>query len=133
MLIGDLADRSGVPAKTLRFYEAAGVLPAPPRTAGGYRNYDDGALDRLAFIRSAKAAGLTLAEIRGVIAIREAGSAPCSHVAGLLDAKAAAVTHQIAELRKLEAELDLLREQAAAANPDACHPRSVCHVLSPVH
>lgn len=132
VLIGSLSKRSGFPAKTLRFYEEVGVLPAPARTAGGYRDYDDRALDRLAFIRSAQAAGLTLAEIRGVIAIRDDGRAPCSHVAELLAAKAAAVTRQIAELRKLKGELHRLREQAAAVDPTACHPRSVCQVLLPV-
>src|SRR5690606_4499093 len=114
------SQRSGVPAKTLRFYEDAGVLPPPARTAGGYRDYDDGALDRLAFLRAAQAAGLTLAEIRGVMTIRGGGSAPCSHVVELLDAKAAAVTEQLAELRKLKGELDRLRQQAAGVDPAAC-------------
>ena len=131
MLIGELSQRSGVPTKTLRFYEDAGVLPPPGRTASGYRDYDADALDRLAFLRSAQAAGLTLAEIRGVIAIRDGGSSPCSHVVELLDAKAAAVTQQLAELRKLKRELDRLRDQAAAMDALACDPRSVCQVLHP--
>lgn len=131
MLIGELSRRSGVPAKTLRFYEETGVLPGPARTAGGYRYYDAAALDRLAFIRSAQAAGLTLAEIRGVIAIRDDGTAPCSHVVELLDAKAAAVTHQLSELRKLKRELDRLRALAPSVDAAACNPRSVCEVLHP--
>lgn len=131
MLIGELSERSHVPTKTLRFYEAAGVLPRPSRTPAGYRDYDDSALDRLAFIRSAQAAGLTLAEIRGVIAIRDGGTAPCSHVVELLDTKAAAVNRQIAELRRLKRELDRLRDDAAAVDPGACEPARVCSVLLP--
>ncbi len=131
MLIGELATRVGVSAKTLRFYEEAGVLPAPDRTTGGYRDYGADAVDRLAFIHAAQASGLTLAEIRTVITIRDGGSAPCSHVIELLDAKANAVTRQLVELRRLKRELDRLREQAAAVDPAACHPRSVCEVLLP--
>lgn len=131
MLIGELAALGGVTAKTLRFYEEAGVLPAPERTPGGYRDYGSDAVDRLSFIHAAQSAGLTLAEIRTVITIRNGGEAPCAHVVALLDTKAAAVTRQLAELRLLKGELDRLREQAAAVNPAACHPRSVCEVLLP--
>lgn len=58
MRIGELAGRAGVTAKTLRFYEQAGVLPAPGRTPAGYRDYDEAALDVLRFVRAAKAAGV---------------------------------------------------------------------------
>lgn len=131
MLIGELARRAGVPAKTIRYYEEIEILPPPVRTGGGYRDYDETALDRLAFVRAAQAAGLTLAEIREVIALREDGIAPCSHVVGLLDAKAEAVAQQIASLRSLEAELERLREQARRIAPGECDPRTVCEVLVP--
>ena len=74
MLIGELSADAGVPSKTIRFYEQAGLMPAPPRTPAGYRDYPPGALDRLAFIRHAQAAGFTLAEIRSVLAIRDSGA-----------------------------------------------------------
>lgn len=131
VLIGELSDRSNIPAKTLRFYEDAGVLPKPARTPSGYRDYDDSALDRLRFIASAQAAGLTLAEIRDVIGIRDDGEAPCTHVVELLDVKAAAVARQISELRNLQGELDRLRRRAAEVDPTDCSPNSVCEVLHP--
>lgn len=131
MLIGELAARGGVTAKTLRFYEEAGVLPAPERTPGGYRDYGTDAIDRLDFIHAAQAAGLTLAEIRAVITIRDGGSAPCAHVLELLDAKASAVKRQLTELRLLGRELDRLRRKAAAVDPAVCDSRSVCEVLLP--
>ena len=59
MLIGDLGAPAGVSAKTIRFYEESGLLPAPPRTPGGYRDYPAAAVGRLAFIRQEHAAGLT--------------------------------------------------------------------------
>ncbi len=131
MLIGELAKRSGVPAKTIRYYEDIEILPPPRRTAGGYRDYDDAAADRLAFVRAAQAAGLTLAEIRRVVALRDHGIAPCSHVVALLDGKAEAVAQQIASLRSLQGDLERLREQARRIDPADCDPRSVCEVLAP--
>ena len=70
MRIGELAAASGVPAKTIRYYEDIGVLDAPPRTPSGYRDDTADAADRLAFIRSARAVGLTLGEIRQIPALR---------------------------------------------------------------
>ncbi len=131
MLIGELANRSDVPAKTIRYYEELGVLPPPRRTAGGYRDYDDTAVDRLGFVRAAQAAGLTLAQIRDVIALREGGIAPCSHVVALLNEKAEVVADQIASLRALQRELERLHEQARGIDPADCDPRSVCEVLAP--
>jgi DNA-binding transcriptional MerR regulator len=129
MLIGEVAERSGVPAKTLRYYEDIGVLRAPARSPSGYRDYGGATLDRLGFISAAKAAGLTLAEIRDVISLRDDGVAPCSHVAALLDQKADAVTRHIDELQTLLKELNRLRRRARRFHPAACDPRRVCDVL----
>src|SRR6266496_3810667 len=70
--ISQLAERSGVPASTLRFYENLGLLPAE-RTTAGYRLYDDTAPERLAFIASAKVLGLGLEEIRDLLGVRAQG------------------------------------------------------------
>jgi MerR family transcriptional regulator, Zn(II)-responsive regulator of zntA len=80
MLIGELAEASGATTKTLRFYEEAGLLPAPERTAAGYRDYNAQILPRLDFIRRGRAAGLSLTQIREVLEVRDAGSPPCQHV-----------------------------------------------------
>ena len=61
--IKEVADRSGFTAATLRYYEEIGLLPEASRTPAGYRLYDDGTLDRLAFIARAKQLGCTLEEI----------------------------------------------------------------------
>ena len=57
MRIGEVAQRSGVPVKTIRYYEDIGVLDLPQRSASGYREYDDNVLERLAFVRSAQTVG----------------------------------------------------------------------------
>ncbi len=130
MRIGELARRAGTSARTLRFYEQAGLLPAPLRTPSGYRDYDDAAVDRLAFVRAAQAAGLTLAEIREVVAVREAQGPPCAHVVGLLDRHADELDARIAELEATRAEVRRLRERAATLDPAACVDADVCNVLT---
>ena len=130
MLIGDLADRAGLSAKAIRFYEQAGLLPQPPRTSSGYRDYPPGAVDRLAFIRHAQAAGFTLADIRGVLAIRDSGQAPCQHVSVLIGEHLAQVERRIAELTRTKDVLKDLQRLAAVTNPADCAESDICTILS---
>lgn len=129
MRIGRLAQQAGVTTKTLRFYEQAGLMPAPQRTPAGYRDYDEAALDRLRFVRAAQAAGLTLAEVADVIAVRERTGAPCEHVTALLDQHAADLDSGIAELSALREEVQRLRDRAQTLDPAACRDEAVCHVI----
>jgi DNA-binding transcriptional MerR regulator len=131
VLIGELAAATGVPAKTIRYYETIGVLDPPQRTASGYRTFDSVAADRLGFIRAAQSCGLTLGEIRSVVALRDRGVTPCGHVLKLLNARAADVDRRIAELRRLRAELRRLVEHGRHLDPADCDPRRVCHILGP--
>ncbi|MDQ6837541.1 MAG: heavy metal-responsive transcriptional regulator [Actinomycetota bacterium] len=131
MRIGEIADRSAVTTKTLRYYETVGLLPEPDRTPGGYRDYPESVLDRLRFIRAAQTVGLTLGEIRGVIAFRDAGRPPCGHVLELIEARAADLDSRIVELAALRDELHRLARRGAELSPDACSPALVCHILNP--
>ena len=132
MRIGELAARAELTVKTVRFYESAGVLPEPARLASGYRDYNDHALSRLRFIKAAQAAGLTLAEIRQIITVREHSGPPCRHVTDLLDTHAAELDHRIAELTALRDDIRRLRARADRLNPADCAQDTVCHIL-PVH
>lgn len=129
MRIGDLASQAGVTVKTLRFYEHAGILPPAARTPAGYRDYDPSALSRLRFIKAAQAAGLTLAEVRQVITVREDDGAPCRHVTTLLDAHAADLDRRIAELTALREDINHLRDRASTLDPAACDAPGVCHLI----
>lgn len=131
MRIGELAARTGLTVKTLRFYEQAGLVPAPARTPAGYRDYDETALPRLGFIRAAQAAGLTLAEVRQVILVRESSESPCDHVVALLDRHAAELDTRIHELRGARAEVERLRQRARDLDPASCEGTGVCHVIPP--
>lgn len=129
MLIGEVAQQSGVPAKTLRYYEDIGLLAPPSRTGAGYRNYDDDVLDRLTFIRSSQAIGLTLGEIRSIIAMRDNGETPCGHVLDLLVDRAKEIDHTIKQLRGLKAELRHLVDRAQRVDPADCDPANICHLI----
>lgn len=130
MRIGALADATGVSTKTIRFYEQAGLLPAPPRTPAGYRDYPPQVADRLTFIRNAQAAGLTLAEIRGVLGIRDSGEAPCEHVGTLVERHLRQVEERIAELTRARAALQRLAEAASATDPRTCPEGEICRILT---
>src|SRR6266478_4990505 len=98
MKIAELARRSGAASTALRYYEKAGLLPESRRSSSGYRTYQPDTVPRLAFIRAAQAVGLSLAEIREVIGIRDAGAAPCTHVLELIERHRAEVQARIREL-----------------------------------
>jgi DNA-binding transcriptional MerR regulator len=132
MRIGLLAERTGLTTKTLRFYEDTGLLPAPPRTSAGYRDYPDGIVARVAFIRAAQTAGLSLAEIRGVLALRDSGDAPCRHVTNLIDQHLADIEYRLSELTRARSVLGGLKRRAAATGPADCAPDQVCSILAPV-
>jgi MerR family Zn(II)-responsive transcriptional regulator of zntA len=127
--IGELAAATGATTKTLRFYEQAGLLRPPQRTAAGYRAYDPGITDRLDFIRRSQRAGLTLAQIREVLAIRDGGDAPCAHVQRLLAERLADLDRQLAELTALRATVAALHDGAGTVEPDACAPDRICRYL----
>ncbi|MFD4137789.1 MULTISPECIES: heavy metal-responsive transcriptional regulator [unclassified Streptomyces] len=130
MRIGDLATRSGLTTKTIRYYEQAGLLPAPPRTTTGYRDYAPETTARLAFVRDAQGAGLTLAEIRSILALRDSGQAPCGHVTTLIDQRLQEITQRMAELRKTQAALRSLAQRAAATDPASCTDDDICRIIT---
>jgi DNA-binding transcriptional MerR regulator len=129
MRIGQLATATGVTAKTLRFYEAEGLLPEPDRTPAGYRDYPADATGRVAFIRQAQAAGLTLAQIGQILAIRDHGQPPCQHVAALVDQRLDDVTHRLAELEQTRDELLALRDRLTDLDPADCHDTDICAAI----
>ncbi|MDA8437426.1 MAG: heavy metal-responsive transcriptional regulator [Propionibacterium sp.] len=133
MLIGEFAETVGLDSQTIRFYERRGLLPEPHRATNGYRTYDHSSLSRVRFIRSAQAAGLTLAEIGSVVDLRDHGDAPCTHVSTLLGSKLDAVRARRAELAALEAELERLIARGRHLDPADCTGSDICHILTAPH
>lgn len=133
MRIGEVASATGVSTKTLRFYEAEGLLPAPARTPAGYRDYPDAILGRVLFIRRAQAAGLTLAQIAEILAVRDDGHPPCTHVADLVADRLAEVSRRLSELERTRSELLALRDRLAALDPADCDDTAICAAIPTPH
>ncbi|MBN9326755.1 MAG: heavy metal-responsive transcriptional regulator [Cellulomonas sp. 73-145] len=130
MLIGELAQQTGLTSQTIRFYERQGLLHPAARGANGYRSYDDSAAARIRFVRAGQAAGLSLVQIRGIVDLREHGQAPCTHVARLVEDELVEVRRRIADLEVLQTELEQLRERSRRLDPADCTDIEVCHILA---
>lgn len=111
--IGELAERLGVTTKAIRFYESIGLLPEPPRTPSGYRTYAEIDAERLTFVKTAQRLGLSLDEIKEIIAFRDRGEQPCSYVAEILQRQVTDLDGRIREMRTLRDELRALQARAA--------------------
>ena len=129
MLIGELAAQTGVAARTLRFYEHQGLLHEPARTAGGYRDYEPAARDRVRFIKRAQHAGLTLSQIREILTVRDDGRPPCRHVEALVIERLDVVEQRLAELQRVRTELISLRGRLADLDASDCTPDRICTAL----
>lgn len=104
--IGDIASESGLPVKTIRYYEEIGLLaPTVERSDAGYRLFDSAVLNRLAFIKRAQSLGLSLQEIHQILGIHDEGQLPCGEVKQHLEAKVESINAQIEALEMLRAEL----------------------------
>ena len=125
MKIGELAAATGTQVETIRFYEKAGLLPAPARTEANYRAYTASHADRLAFIRHCRCLDMTLDEIRVLLRFRDAPDGSCGEVDALLDAHIGHVVARVRELKSLEKELRRLRSQCAPGQ----HAGGDCGIL----
>ncbi|MGI9600338.1 MAG: heavy metal-responsive transcriptional regulator [Acidimicrobiales bacterium] len=130
MKIGELAGQTEVSTKTIRYYESIGLLAEPARTASGYRDYDDTAVERLRFVRDAQSTGLTLTEIASVLELKDAGSASCQHTAELLERHLADIDTQLARLEQARTQLRELSQRARSLDPAGCTDPNRCQVIS---
>lgn len=99
--IGRIAQSAGVAIDTIRFYEREGLLPEPRRRASGYREYDEGAVSRLRFIRRAKDLGFTLDEIRELLALSADRHGGVEGVRERAAARLKAIDERIVELQRV--------------------------------
>lgn len=131
--ISQLAERSGVPATTLRFYETAGLL-SPERTAAGYRTYDEAAVERLAFISAAKLLGLALEDIGALLEAWDSGA--CATVRArmlrLVDERIADADRRVAERAAFSASLARAKTELSKPAPaGGCGPDCGCITATP--
>ncbi len=128
--IGELARRTGLNPKTIRYYEGVGLLPPPARTGSGYRTYSEETATRLDFIRAAKDFGLTLGEIREILVVRDRNEAPCPYVLGLVRDKLADLQDRIRRLQLLSADLETFVHDAETESiATGARTGQYCHVI----
>jgi Cu(I)-responsive transcriptional regulator len=108
MNIGELARAAGTKAETIRYYEQIGILPAPPRTVGNYRDYSAGHLSRLSFTRRARDLGFSIEQIRELLDLADQKEQSCEAVDAIAREHLVEVKRKIADLSALRRELDAL-------------------------
>ena len=117
MTIGELAKKAGVNVQTIRYYERERLLPDAHRWPdSGYRDFDDDALLRLQFIRSAKELGFTLREIRELLDMRILPGESCAEVREMLCTKLADLDRRMTEMRRLQRTLVKLEKACGRRN-----------------
>jgi DNA-binding transcriptional MerR regulator len=114
MTVAALARRVGVKPDTIRYDERVGLLPPPPRTTADHRRYDNTAIDRLRFVQGAQRLGMRLADIRELLALRDAGQCPCEPAADLMRHWLAQIDEQISRLTALREDLQRFVAQIPA-------------------
>jgi DNA-binding transcriptional MerR regulator len=125
MRIGELAERTGVSVRSLRYYEDQGLLVSS-RTNGGHRTYPASAADRVVRIQELYAAGLNSAKIREILpCMRDADGGPSEHATTLLAATLAAERDRIdRQVRELQRTRDVLDDVIATATKPVVAPRA---------
>jgi DNA-binding transcriptional MerR regulator len=105
LFIGRLAKELGLNPRTIRYYEALGLLPEPGRTPSGYRHYPPEVADRLRFVKKAQRLGFKLNEIKDILLLKDRGTEPCPHVRELATRKIKELEEVIRESKSLQKNL----------------------------
>lgn len=135
MNIGELAQATNTKAETIRYYERIGLLPAPPRTAGNYRDYSPAHVSRLTFTRRARDLGFSIEQIRALLDLADHKEQSCVAVDVIAREHLADVKRKLADLSALRRELESMIGQCRhgtiaecrileALAPDTRRPRT---------
>jgi Cu(I)-responsive transcriptional regulator len=120
MNIGELARAANTKAETIRYYERIGLLPAPPRTVGNYRDYSAGHVNRLAFTRRARELGFSIEQIRALLDLADQKGQSCEAVDAIAREHLAEVRRKLADLGALCRELESLIGQCRRGTIAEC-------------
>lgn len=127
MKIGELSSKSGVPIKTIRYYEEFGLLKSESRTEGNFRLFTQNSINRLHFIKRLQLLGLSLEEIRQCLSIADQGELPCTDIKDKLQNQIKKIDEQVTELLLLKEELTILLEKWSISNSAQSH--TICPIL----
>lgn len=124
--IGQAAEKSGVSAANIRYYEQQGLLPPAERGDNSYRRYSEGDLHQLRFIRMCRAMDMSLDEVRTLLALDLSRKSDCDAARQTLDSHLSHVRERLAELQALEANLETLRDGCDGSGPH-------CRIIEALH
>ena len=116
----ELARNTGCNLETIRYYEKIGMMPHPPRTASGYRIYDDGHVYRLRFILRARELDFAIEQVRGLLELVDGGTQTCTEVKERTERHLADVRAKIADLRRIEKVLAATAAQCSGDEVPEC-------------
>jgi len=118
--IGEASRRTGVAIETIRYYERIGVIANPARTQAGHRAYTLDQVKRLAFVKRSRELGFSLAEVRALLTLVDAGGATCAEVHHMTTEHLDTVRHKIAGLRTMERVLKDMAAQCSQGDVPEC-------------
>ena len=131
MFIHELAQLTGVSAKTIRYYESIGLLPDPPRAENNYRQYSPEVVERLRFIVTARGLGFNLTDIGEFLTARDQGTLPCKRVLDSFDERILDIDRRIADLLALrDTLLHIRREGDKLPSDKQCDDQCVCYLAT---
>jgi DNA-binding transcriptional MerR regulator len=132
LTIGEVAKRTGLSTKTIRFYEEEGCIPAVGRNDAGYRLYSEGDVWRLRLVKHIRLLGLPIAEVKTLVT--ESLNSECavfaSDLTGLLDAQKDAISRRITELESLRDQIDVLQGHVEHCECDPGQTAAECYCCS---
>lgn len=120
MRIGEAAERSGVPAKTIRYYEEVGLLPEPDRADNGYRVYASRTVELLRFIARARGLGFSLDDVHDLVDLWQDKGRASSDVRRLAKDHIAVIDAKLAELEGMRRTLSTLVERCHGDDRPDC-------------
>ncbi len=131
MFIHELAQVTGISAKTIRYYESIGLVPNPQRAENNYRQYAPEAVERLRFIVSARSLGFSLTDIGEFLSARDEGTLPCKRVLDSIDRRIADIDRRIADLLALRDNLSHVQADGAGIPADKkCDDECLCYIVT---
>ena len=131
MRIQEFAQRTGLPTKTIRYYESIGIFSPPQRAANGYREYNEKDLARARFVVGSRSLNLSLEEIREILAMKDRREAPCRKLLNLIEQKADQIEERIRLLKQMEVDLRRLYKLGLTFPTDDIDGKNcICHLVS---
>lgn len=127
--IGILSEQTGISTQAIRYYERIGILPEPQRAENGYRMYGQSDVERLQFIRRARALDFSLDQIGEILALREREVAPCDYVLSVMETRITEIEVRMRDLRQLRDEIQALHEAGQNLPADTRMKGCVCSLI----